>query len=58
MKIGIGFISNSSSCSFICPVCEAEQDVMSDSEKTVICFNCKTKLIVNHLILERLDGRY
>lgn len=44
MKIRISFVSNSSSCSFICPVCEAEQDVMSDSERTVICFNCNTKI--------------
>jgi hypothetical protein len=57
MKIRLGFVSNSSSCSFTCPVCEVEQDVMSDSgEKTVTCINCFTKLIIKHLVLERLDG--
>ena len=39
MKVRLGFVSNSSSSSFICPVCEDAQEDY-DGENTVYCDGC------------------
>jgi hypothetical protein len=56
MKIRFGFVSNSSSCSFSCPICGERQIVISDNGKVyTICDDCDTKLIIKNLNLERVD---
>lgn len=57
MKFRNGFVSNSSSCSFMCPICGEEGFTLSDDgEKYTGCVFCNTRLIKEHLNLERNDG--
>jgi hypothetical protein len=56
MKIRNGFVSNSSSCSFYCPMCGEKQFIISDSgEEYTICNDCKVKLMIKCLCLTRVD---
>ena len=52
MKIRINFVSNSSSCSFICPVCETKQFTY-DNDNYTTCDKCHSKFAVKYLLLRR-----
>lgn len=54
MKIRLGFVSNSSSCSFTCPICESKQTT-DDHNKYVICEICDNKLLIQALVLRRRE---
>lgn len=54
MKLRLGFVSNSSSCSFTCPVCESKQTT-DDHNKYVICEICDNKLLIQALVLRRRE---